>query len=269
MADKFVFHTAEEPFTILWCVTSWLLDVANSLSGKSHWVKLPRVLSRRGGRSRGRSPSDRPAARQHPREFDTNNTHTIMFDPDYNMMPPFFHSNQYSAHERQFKVWIESNRSLRCHVTTLSWRQVSQSPPPPVTKMCMPVCCGRLGMWNRTAPDQHHLLPVATTKLIMRCVYKLDFRCTLSFPMKITSSTQLWYIRASAGRYVFMGSPSWWRFGLCSSGSSLVSRWRDMILRSCTREFQMWHRRCKQIDPHWFQGRQMRFWWMLSTISWK
>ena len=31
-------------------------------------VKLPRVLSRRG-------------ARQHPREFDTNNTHTIMFDP--------------------------------------------------------------------------------------------------------------------------------------------------------------------------------------------
>ena len=161
------------------------------------------MLSRRGGRSRGRSPSDRPAARQHPREFDTNNTHTIMFDPDYNMMPPFFHSNQYSAHERQFKVWIESNRSLRCHVTTLSWRQVSQSPPPPVTKMCMPVCCGRLGMWNRTAPDQHHLLPVATTKLIMRCVYKLDFRCTLSFPMKITSSTQLWYIRASAGRYVF------------------------------------------------------------------
>ena len=38
------------------------------------------------------------AARQHPREFDTNNTHTIMFDPDYNIMPPFFHSNQYSAH---------------------------------------------------------------------------------------------------------------------------------------------------------------------------
>ena len=31
-----------------------------------------------------------PAARQHPREFDTNNTHTIMFDPDYNMMPPIF-----------------------------------------------------------------------------------------------------------------------------------------------------------------------------------
>ena len=32
-----MFHTAEETFTILWCVTSWLLDVANSLSGESHW----------------------------------------------------------------------------------------------------------------------------------------------------------------------------------------------------------------------------------------
>ena len=54
--------------------------------------------------------------------------------------------------------------------------------------------CGRLGVWNRTAPDRRHLLPVATTKLIMRCVYKLNFRCTLSFSMKMTSSTQLWYI---------------------------------------------------------------------------
>ena len=39
-------------------------------------VKLPRVLFRRAGRSRRRSPCDRPTARQHPREFDTNNTHT-------------------------------------------------------------------------------------------------------------------------------------------------------------------------------------------------
>ena len=63
-----------------------------------------------------------------------------------------------------------------------------------------------------------------------------------------------------------MGSPAWWSFGLCSSGSSLVSRWRDVPL---VRDFQMWRRRCKQIDPHWFQGRQVRFWWMWSTISWK
>ena len=49
--------------------------------------------------------------------------------------------------------------------------------------------------------------------------------------MKMASSSQLWYIRASAGRYIFsMGSPAWWRFGLWSSGSSLVSRWRDAPL---------------------------------------
>ena len=60
-----------------------------------------------------------------------------------------------------------------------------------------------------------------------------------------------------------MGSPAWWRFGLCSSGSSPVTRWRDAPLE---RKFQMWRRRCKQIDPHWFQG---RFWWIWSTISWK
>ena len=55
-------------------------------------VKLPRVLSRRAGWSRGRSSPHRAimgaqpawspgAPRQHPLEFDTNNTHTIKFDP--------------------------------------------------------------------------------------------------------------------------------------------------------------------------------------------
>ena len=63
-----------------------------------------------------------------------------------------------------------------------------------------------------------------------------------------------------------MGSPAWWRFGLFSSGSSLVSWWHDVTL---VHKFQMWRCRCKQIHPQWFQGRQMHFWWMLSTISWK
>ena len=62
-----------------------------------------------------------------------------MFDPDYNMMPPFFSS----ATNIQFKVWIESNRSLRCHVTTLSWWQVSHSPLlPQIAKMRVPVFAG-------------------------------------------------------------------------------------------------------------------------------
>ena len=50
---------------------------------------------------------------------------------------------------------------------------------------------------------------------------------------------------------VSMGSPAWWRFGLSSSGSSLMSRWRDAPR---AHEFQMLRRRCKQIYPHWFRG---------------
>ena len=63
-----------------------------------------------------------------------------------------------------------------------------------------------------------------------------------------------------------MGSLTSWRFGLCSSGSSLKSQWHDTGLM---RKFQMWHHRCKQIDLHWIQGCQMHFWRMWSTISWK
>ena len=52
-----------------------------------------------------------------------------------------------------------------------------------------------------------------------------------------------------------MGSPAWWRFGLCSNGSSLVVWCRDAPL---VREFQLWHRRSTLISV-----------WMWSTISWK
>ena len=44
-------------------------------------VKLPRVLSRRRAITRAVPLWLPGTARQHPREFDTNNTHTIMFDP--------------------------------------------------------------------------------------------------------------------------------------------------------------------------------------------
>ena len=72
--------------------------------------------------------------------------------------------------------------------------------------------------------------------------------------MKMASSTvQLWYIRASAGRYVFR----WDRLldeGLAFVQAGVPACRDDVTLRLCTREFQMWRRRCKQIDPHWFQG---------------
>ena len=120
--------------------------------------------------------------------------------------------------------------------------------------------CGRLSVWNRTTPDRRHLLPVATTKLIMRCVQKLNFQMYTALSNENGKFyTTMIYPCFSRSVCFSMGSPAWWRFGLCSSGSSLVCRWHD----ACTREFQMWRRRCKQIDPRWFQGRQLRFWWML------
>ena len=86
--------------------------------------------------------------------------------------------------------------------------------------------------------------------------------------MKMANSTQLWYIRDSAGRYVFR----WDRLldeSLAFVQAGVPSYPDDVTLHSCTREFQMWRRKRKQIDPHCFQGRQMRFWRMLSTMSWK
>ena len=65
-----------------------------------------------------------------------------------------------------------------------------------------------------------------------------------------------------------MRSPSWWRFALCSSGSSLVfpgEWWRDASL-VC--EFQMWSRVNKQICID-FRDVKCLFWWLWSAISWK
>ena len=147
----------------------------------------------------------------------------------------FFHSNQYFAHEKQFKVWIESNPLPCHHVIVAASIAVASTPGHENARASFLFFFGRLGVWNRIAPDRRHLLPVATTKLIMRCVYKLNFICTMPIPMKMTSSTQLWYIHAIAGRYVFR----WDRllsegFGLCSSGSSLVSpmTWRSARARA-------------------------------------
>ena len=189
-------------------------------------------------------------------EFDTNNTHTIMFDPDYNMIPPFAHSNQYYAHWRQFKVWIESNHSLRCHVTTLTWWQVSQLPPPPVTKCacqflreteCVKSSCAR------PAPSAFR----GDNKVDHAVCLKAGFHMhTVISNENGKFCTTMIYPCFSRLVCFSMGSPAWWRYGLCSSGSSLVSRWRDAPL---VREFQMWRHWCKQIDLYRFQGRQMCF----------
>ena len=139
---------------------------------------------------------------------------------------------QPSQTHNQFEVWIGSNRSPRCHVTTLSWRQVSQSPPPPVTKMRVLVFRGRLGVWNRTAPDRRHINATRGDNEVDHAVClqaEFQMHAVLSNENDKFYTTMI-YPCFSRSVCFSMGSPAWWRFGLCSSGSSLVSRWRDAPL---------------------------------------
>ena len=164
----------------------------------------------------------------------------------------FFHSNQYSAHSKQFKVSIESNRRLRCQVTTLSRWQISESPPPPVGKMRALVFAG-----DWACEIKLHQTGVICSRGDNEVDHAVCLKAEFQMHTALSNAngkfyTTMLYPCFSRSVCFSMGSPAWWRFGLCSSGSSLVSD--DVTLRSCTREFQ---------------GRQMRFWWMLSTMSWK
>ena len=181
-------------------------------------------------------------------------------------MPPFFHSNHYSAYWKQFKVWIKSNRSLRCHVTTLSWWKY-RSRLHPRSRNC---ACQFLRETERVKSNCARQASSASrgdNGVDHAVCLKVEFQVhTVLYNENGKFYTTMMYLCFSRSVCFSMGSPARWRFGLRSSGSSLVSWWRDAPLM---REFQMWCCRCKQIDPHWFQGRQMRFWWMLPAISWK
>ena len=148
-------------------------------------------------------------------------------------------------------------------VTTLSRWQVSQSPPPPVAKMRVPVFAGN---WEcEIELCQTGVICFTWRQRSWSCgVFKTEFQMHFQWKWQLLQSYDISVLQ-QVGIFS-MGSPARWRFGICSSGNSLASRWRDVPLM---REFQMWRRRCKHIGPHWFEGRQLRFWWTWSTISWK
>ena len=162
-------------------------------------------------------------------------------------------------------VWIGSNHSLRCHVTMLSWWLVSQSPPPPVAKMRVPVFAGDLAC--EIELRQTGVICFPWRQRSWSCsVFKswiLHTHCPFQWKWQVLHNYDISMLHQVG---MFFKGFAWWRFRFCSSGSSLMSRWCNVPL---VREFQMWRHRYKQRDPHWFQGRQMRFWWMWSTISWK
>ena len=196
-----------------------------------------------------------PARRDNTRESLIPTIHTqSCWIPIITWCHHFFHCNQYSAHWKQFKLWIESNHSpLPCHhVILVASIAVASTPGGENARVSF---CGRLSVWNRTAPDRRHLLPVATMKLIMRCVAHCPFK-------------RKWQVLHNYDISVLQ------RVGMFSDGiACLMKVWPlfklefsrvPMTWRSVRARISMWHRRCKQTDPHWFQGRQMRFWRMLS-----
>ena len=163
-------------------------------------VKLPRVLSRRAGRS------------------------WLQHDATI-----FFHSKQYSAHWKQFKVWVESNRSLRCHVTMLSRWQVSELPPPPVAKMRVLVFAGdwaceielrqtgvicfpwrqqswSCGVFKSWISDAH-------------CPFQWKWQVLHNYDISVLQQVGMFFDGIACLMKVWP-----------SSGGSLVSRWRDAPL---------------------------------------
>ena len=85
----------------------------------THWSYIFLALSHR------HAPSWSPgAARQHPREFDTNNTHTIMFDPLINLV-----NSIQNSHNRppfglpvrvRYGVSVFSSKSDLCSVAVIT-----------------------------------------------------------------------------------------------------------------------------------------------------
>ena len=108
-----------------------------------------------------------------------------------------------------------------CHVTTLSWWQVSQLPPPRSRK------CACAGDWAcEIELRQTGVICFLWRQRCWSC--GMNCRCTL-YNENGEFYTTLIYLCFSRSVRFSMGSPAWWRFGLCSSGSSLVSRWRARI----------------------------------------
>ena len=109
---------------------------------------------------------------------------------------------------------------------------------------------------NRTAPERRHRLTTNIVDYVVCLKAEFLWHTVLSNEIGEFYTYGIYpYLNRSV--CLLMGSPTWWRFSFCSSGSSLLCSM--MTWRTALCEFQMWGRRCKQWDSHWFQGPKMRF----------
>ena len=232
------------------------------------WHELLNVLSGHARWSWGHSSSDHPIARQHTGQLISTTYHHPwliqsmtwcwqLWCMDTNIL--FI-----SAYTNHIKAWIESNHSLRCHVTTWSWWQVSLSPPHQVMLVCMPLFCRRQSVLIEL--HQTHVTSVLGDKVIDYVVcLKSEFLWHTDSTKKGKFYTIMIYPYLNRSVCLSVGSLTWWRFRLYLSRSSLMSCSHDAPL---VHEIQMWSHPCKQWDSHWFQGCKMHLCGIWSTLLW-
>ena len=173
-------------------------------------VKLPRVLSRRAGRSRGRSPSDRP---------------------DYNMMPPFFATATNI-------LLIKSNLKFESRATAVS---VAMSPRYlggryrsrlyPRSRKCACHFLRETGRVKSNCARPASSASLGDNEVDHAVCLKSEFHMHTALSNENGKFYTTMICPCFSRSVCFsMGSPAWLRFGLCSSGSSHVSRWRDAPL---------------------------------------
>ena len=164
-----------------------------------------------------------PAARQLPREFDTINSHTIMFDPDYNMMPPFFPQQPIFCSLKAIESLNrkESQSPLPCH-HVISAASIAVASTPFAERRVLVLA----GDWACEI-ELHQTASSAScgdNEVDHAVCLKAEFQMhTVLSNENGKFYTTMIYPCFSRSVYFSMGSHAWW-FGLCSSGSSLVSR---------------------------------------------
>ena len=218
------------------------------------WHQLPSVLSRRAGRSRGCSPSDRPAARQHTRELmSTTQTYPWLI-PFITWCWPFpFVSTKILLIKSNLKL---ESRAIAVGVA-MSPRNLGGKyrcrPHPRSRKFTRQFFC-----WRQSMLIELHQSGVIAWRLwqhrrscgvlkswisVAHCPFQRKWRVL-----------HIWYI--SVLKQVGM-SFDWDRpidegLAFVQAGvPSCAPWWRDAPL---VREFQMWGRRCKQWDSLLISG---------------
>ena len=161
------------------------------------WHQLPSMLYRRAGWSRGRSPRDRPAARQHTRELmSTTHTHPWLI--------PII--------TWYWQIWLLTVKRVRFRGTR---------------------CWCVLSNYACTLDWCH--LPGDDDASIMRCCLKASFLLHTALPNETGELYRsMVYPCPNRSVYFSVGSPGWWKLVIVQAGVPSWSRWRDAPL---VREF--------------------------------